>query len=283
MKRDKTNRRRRVTCFILAALFFFVVFSVPAPGASGGSDCIVIYGDTRSNHDIHRKIVGQIMKFKPQAVFVTGDLVGSGDKKEDWDLFNEIAGPLMRSTEFYPMLGNHERNSPLYFNNFTLPGNKRWYAVEKNGIRFVVLDSNWKIGPGSEQRQWLETKLRDIPKKVRFVIVLFHHPPFSSGPHQDEKRLQSKLVPVLESYGVDAAFTGHAHVYERLSRNDIYYVITGGGGAPLHSRMDKNPYSQVFWSVHNFCVLNVVENDLVVQAYDSDMNRIDSFRIKSRR
>lgn len=282
MKRDEADRRRRVACFILAA-FFFTAFFVSVSGASGESDCIVIYGDTRTHHDIHRKIVGQIMKFEPQAVFVTGDLVGNGNEKEDWKLFNEIAGPLMRSTEFYPMLGNHEKNSPLYFNNFTLPGNKRWYTVEKNGIRFVVLDSNWRIGPGSEQRQWLEKKLRNIPKKVKFVIVLFHHPPFSSGFHQDERRLQSKLVPVLESCGIDAVFTGHAHAYERLFRNDIYYVITGGGGAPLHPQAEKSPYSQVFWSVYNFCVLRVVENDLVVQAYDLDMNVIDSFRIRSRR
>lgn len=39
---------------------------------------IIIYGDSRTNHQIHRKIVNEIIKTKPSLVFHTGDLVEDG-------------------------------------------------------------------------------------------------------------------------------------------------------------------------------------------------------------
>ena len=33
----------------------------------------------------------------------------------------------------------------------------------------------------------------------------------------------------------DVLFSGHNHFYERSKYNGVHYIVTGGGGAPLHT------------------------------------------------
>lgn len=269
----------------LSAAFCVLLVSIAAAAqaAAEPTDYIVVYGDARTHHDIHRKIVAHILTFKPQAVFSTGDQVNDGRVQSEWAVFNEIIAPLRESSEFYPVLGNHERNAELYFRNFRLPGNERWYAVLKGPLLFLMLDSNGPIGPGSNQHAWLEKELQNVPKDVRFVAVLFHHPILSSGPYPDEKNLRRRLLPLLEKYRVEVVFAGHDHVYERSFKDGVTHVTTGGGGAPLHLKLRHNPYGQVFASAYHFCVLRAAGRTLEVRVYDTDRLLIDEFRVKSRR
>lgn len=270
---------RRSFCAALCVLFALAA----AAQAAQPSDYIVVYGDARTQHDIHRKIVGLILAFRPQAVFSTGDQVNDGRVQEEWVVFNEIIAPIRETSEFYPLLGNHERNAELYFKNFQLPGNERWYSVRKGPLLFLMLDSNGLIGPGSNQHAWLEKQLQNVPGDVKFVAAVFHHPVISSGPYPDEKNLRKRLLPLLEKYRVDVVFVGHEHVYERSFKDGITHVTTGGGGAPLHLKLRHNPYGQTFASVHHFCVLRTAGQTLEVRVYDTDMAPIDEFRLKSRR
>jgi len=265
----------------LAALF--VVSSVILQTGYSTSDTplplppIVVYGDTRTDHVSHRRVVDAIMKVRPTAVFHTGDLVEDGLNPSHWAVFNRIISPLIKTARFYPALGNHENDSRLYFDNFDLPNNERWYSVEVDGIHFIVLDSNSDIGKGSEQYQWLEHDLQSIGRKTSFVIAIFHHPPFSSGPHaEDEKSLRKSIVPLFEKYGVDMVFNGHVHAYERSLINNIHYIVTGGGGAPLHDQVRANPHSQVFIKAHHFCRVTVRDNLLTLCVFDIDLNPIDT-------
>jgi 3',5'-cyclic AMP phosphodiesterase CpdA len=265
----------------ICALFLFL--AAAAQAASQPSDYIVIYGDARTQHDIHRKIVSHILTFRPQAVFSTGDQVNDGRVPDEWVVFNEIVAPIRKTSEFYPLLGNHERNADLYFKNFHLPGSGRWYSVRKGHVLFLMLDSNGLIGPGSNQHAWLEKELQHVPWHVKFVAAVFHHPIISSGPYPDEKNLRKRLLPLLEKYGVDVVFVGHEHVYERSLKDGITHVTTGGGGAPLHLKLRPNPYGRVFASVHHFCVLRTAGKTLEVRVYDTDMALIDEFWLKGRR
>ena len=270
---------RRSFCAALCVLFALAA----AAHAAQPSDYIIVYGDARTQHDIHRQIVGHILTFRPQAVFSTGDQVNDGRVQEEWVVFNEIIAPIRKTSEFYPLLGNHERNAELYFKNFQLPGNERWYSVRKGPFLFLMLDSNGLIGPGSNQHAWLEKELQCVPADVKFVAAVFHHPILSSGPYPDEKNLRKRLLPLLEKYRVDVVFVGHEHVYERSFKDGITHVTTGGGGAPLHLKLRHNPYGQVFASVHHFCVLRTAGQTLEVRVYDTDMALIDEFWLKSRR
>lgn len=242
---------------------------------------IVIYGDSRTGHDAHREVVSAMVKVEPIAIFHTGDLVADGRNPFHWAIFNEIVAPLLKSADFYPAAGNHEYNSNLYFDNFDLPGNEHWYTVDINSLHFVILDSNSPLGIGSEQYQWLKNDLERVSNNGFFVIVVFHHPPYSSGPHgPDEKNLRDSIVPLFEKYGVHMVFNGHDHIYERSNKNKIFYVVTGGGGAPLYKKENYNPFSQVFIRENHFCRLQKSENQLIVDVFNQYLEVIDHFAVK---
>ncbi len=271
--------------FLILPLIYITAFLVSCAIFDKGTykydpNYIVVYGDTRTNHDIHRKVVATIAKSDPVAVFHTGDLVNDGRVASQWDTFNVITAGLRDSTPFYPAIGNHEYNSQLYYDNFELPGNERWYSVTIDGILFIILDSNADTQDGSEQYTWLEGQLENIGNTTDYVIALFHHPPYSTGPHtEDEKGLRSTFVPLFEQYGVDIAFTGHDHCYERTLHNGIYYIVSGGGGAPLYDQERTSPESLIYETKYHFCRLTVLTDRLKIKAIDTAFVMIDSFSV----
>jgi 3',5'-cyclic AMP phosphodiesterase CpdA len=278
MKKIKANYK--ILSFLIITLIFLQVSCVFMEGQPQLSQPIIIYGDSRTNHQIHQKIVDEIIKVKPAVVFHAGDLVEDGLNPAQWVTFNNIVSALTNITEFYPALGNHENNSPLYFDNFVLPNNEQWYAVEKDNLYFIVLDSNSDCSIGSVQYLWLEDDLQNISEDIKFVIAIFHHPPFSTGPNtEDEKGLRQSIVPLFEQYGVDIVFNGHDHNYERSLYNNIYYIVTGGGGGPLDDQARTSPYSQLFIKTYHFCKSSLINDQLIIEVYDIDSNIIDQFVI----
>lgn len=278
----KLNYKKPIISISLTITLIFLLTSCSFPESQEYlSSPFIIYGDSRTNHQIHQKIVDEIIKTKPALVFHTGDLVEDGLSPAQWVTFNQIVSDLVKITEFYPALGNHENNSPLYFDNFDLPNNERWYIVEKNNLHFIVLDSNSDCSIGSEQYLWLEDDLQNINENIKFVIAIFHHPPFSTGPHtEDEESLRQSIIPLFEQYGVDIVFNGHDHDYERSLYNNIYYIVTGGGGAPLYDQARTSPYSQLFIKAYHFCKLSIINDQLIIEIYDIDSNLIDQFVIE---
>ncbi len=242
--------------------------------------CIVVFGDTRTDHQAHRQVVAAIMPTAPMTAFHVGDLVADGLKPELWDTFMVIEAPLLSSAEFFPALGNHENQAQLFFDYFTLPGNEQWYSVDRNGIHFIVLNTCVAIGPGSPQYDWLVSDLAGVGDSIDFVAAVFHHSPYSTGPHiEDEKGLRTTIVPLFDQYGVDIVFTGHDHDYERSYCNGIYYIVTGGGGAPLGDQVRQYPCSQLFLKQFEFCKLSAIDHRLIVKVYDVNSQLIDKIEL----
>ncbi len=248
-----------------------------------GSDTkkVVVYGDTRTGDDEHRSIIAQIKEQAPYAIFHTGDLVDDGDVASQWDTFNEITVNLFKDRWFYSTLGNHEKNSDNYFENFVLPGNERYYSVNIGNVHYIVLDSNFKIASGSDQYIWAEADLKNAATKSDFQVVVMHHPPYSTGAHgDDEGEMRTKIVPLLEKYGVDLVFSGHDHSYERADNNNIVYIVAGGGGAPLYPQKFEKEYSKLFMETLNYCVIEMDGENLAMTAYNEKSEVIDKVIIK---
>lgn len=249
---------------------------------SDSKEKIVIYGDSRTGVDTHKKILALIAKRQPEAVFNVGDIVEDGDVKAQWNEFNEITKEMRTNTNFYPVLGNHEKDSLLFYSNFELPGNEQWYSVNFNKIHFVVLNSNKDLSAGSGQYRWLENDLANVGKDIKFKVVIFHHPPYSTGKHdEDELGLRKNIVLLMEKYKVNAVFNGHDHDYERSEVNGIPYFVVGGGGAPLYPQARKSDVSKKFLPVYHYSVLERTKNELKVSVYDVDDKLIDEAIIKS--
>ncbi len=270
-----------------AGLIVLLFALSPVPGARGEDTAVpgimAVYGDSRGSPDIHRKIVEGILRFKSRVVFHTGDLVNRGADEKDWADFKVIIAPLTAKAEFFPVRGNHDVGSSYYFDTFTLPGNEKWYTVDRQGVHFILLDTNSRLTPGSDQYRWLEAELQRSGGKDTFVAVILHHSPFSTGIFPDEKGLQKKIAPLFEKYAVDIVFGGHHHFYERQRVRDVTYIVTGGGGDPLHFQLHYSADSAVFMNVHHFCIFHVSGDELVLSAYDVDLNPIDQFRIRKRK
>jgi acid phosphatase type 7 len=240
----------------------------------------IVYGDTRTQHDIHQQIVDRILETSPDIIFHTGDLVENGLDAGEWEMFNGITSVLRSSAEMFPVAGNHEQESSYYYDNFNLPNNEKWYDVEYDNIHFIVLNSNLSLYTDSEQYMWLEDNLQNIKKNIKFTVVFFHHPLFSTGPHSaDEMGVGDILIPLFERSGVDLVFSGHDHDYERSMFNDIYYIVSGGGGAPLYDQVSTSKYSQVFESKHHFCTLYLTNETLQMKVFDLDSILIDEIAI----
>jgi hypothetical protein len=241
---------------------------------------VAIYGDSRTGHAVHRQIVAAIVSQRPRVVFHTGDLVGDGFNSADWDSFNVITADLREQTEFFPTLGNHEGQSPLFFDNFDLPNNEQWYSVDRDSIHFIVLNSCVSTQPNSEQWSWLVADLQHVSSSIKFKVALFHHPPYSTGPHtEDEAGLRETVVPLFEQYGVDIVFSGHDHSYERSYCGGRYYIVTGGGGAPMHDQTRQHPCSQIYLKKNHFCRLSRMGDELRVRVYDPNLNLLDHVEI----
>jgi hypothetical protein len=127
-----------------------------------------------------------------------------------------------------------------------------WYAFDAGPARFYMLDAAWadsNLGtgslyendfdyhwtPGSPEYQWLEHDLATHPAQVKFAT--FHFPLYSANASETSDAFlhgPSSLEGLLSRYGVDIAFNGHAHIYERNNANGpagLISYVTGGGGA----------------------------------------------------
>jgi len=243
-----------------------------------------VIGDVKSGDEEHAKQVQQMMEFRPAFVMVAGDLVNAGREQKYWDTFFSISGPLMQRVPYYPALGNHEGDSPLYFEYFALPGNERYYSFDWGNCHFIILDSDPPYLQSEDQRKWLIDDLRK-DRETDFTFVMFHHPLYS-GTENLNRRLGAAEVrkyfgTILEEAQVDVVFTGHDHNYQHTFVNGVHYIITGGGGAGLYWVKSKWGFTKQA-AVYHWLRVSVNGKRLTITAIDIDGKLIERLEIRAR-
>ncbi len=261
-------------------------FRTPAPAESQFE--FVVYGDTRTRHDVHRKVIAALLEHcHPDFAVQTGDLVNDGGDAALWPTFFDIEHDLLRQVAYYPALGNHERHSHNYTDFMQAAP---YYSFNWGNAHFAILDTDLGNAAPSElarqtywkeQTDWLAADLAKNQKAV-FRFVAGHHPPMTAvSNRQGDNPHMIALIPMLEQYHVTAAFFGHDHNYQHYLKNGIHYVITGGGGAPLYD-VDKPPagITQKVAKTENFVRIRVDGNKAHVEAMTPDGTTIDDFEIE---
>lgn len=241
----------------------------------------VAYGDSQGNWDSWQTVLQvsqSIEKINPAFVLKPGDLVDNGRNPDDWIEFF-AASPFIHNSTLFPVLGNHEQYSHLFFSYFSLPYNERWYSFDNGPVHFIGLDSNIRNRCRLWQLLWLSHDLQSHHQA--FTIVFFHHPPYSSSNHGNTTILQKLWAPLFERYHVDIVFNGHDHNYERSIINNVTYIVTGGGGSPLYNN-GQSPWTVYSEKTYHFCLLRVNETTLTFEAIKPDGFVFDSFLLTTR-
>lgn len=248
----------------------------------------LVYGDTRTRHDVHRRVMEAIGKLAtPDFVLHTGDLVADGYDSSLWPVFFDIERDLLRHTAFFPSLGNHERNADYFREIFQ--EEKPYYSFNWGNGHFIVMNSDIANFAASErerdaywneQVRWLEDDLQ-AHQGADYRFVIAHHPPFTAVTRrQGDNPHMTALIPMFEKYHVNAAFFGHDHNYQHYLKNGIHYLVTGGGGAPLYD-VDK-PAEGITLKVaktENFVTVKVDGKSAHVEAISIDGTKLDQIDI----
>jgi acid phosphatase type 7 len=202
---------------------------------------IGVYGDVRGGHDVHRRLVEQMLAEPLDLVTVTGDMVLRGSDEADWQRFFAVTRELIAQVRYVPAIGNHDlgwnRADPDVFalpaGPAGRPDHVYWYSLDVADIHLVFLDSN--AYDRSEQEAWLDADLAAARSRgVRAILAFTHDGPYSRGDHRGNRLARERYVPILAKHHVDLVLAGHDHIYQRGEAGGIRYIVSGGGGAGLY-------------------------------------------------
>lgn len=219
----------------------------------------IVYGDDRSDSADHQSVVNQMALVSPTPGFMCniGDLTYSGATTEFQTFFN-IEGGLMNHITLFPALGNHDiGNVPDWLLYVPQANGGRYYSFRYGNSAFIGIDVYSTYTPGSTEYDWLLSELLadSADPSVRHIFVFFHEPPYTTNTgHAGNTTVQQYLCPLFERFHVPITFQGHNHCYEHSLVNNVHYVITGGGGAPLYT--DWGPAQS--WTVYRDAIFEFV-------------------------
>jgi predicted MPP superfamily phosphohydrolase len=274
------------------------------------------YGDTRftqrdgvANAVARRALIARMASEKPAAIFIGGDLVYEGSNPEDYQTYRtETAAWSQAKIPIFPALGNHEfrgcgKNlNPCLVNwwGTAVPSKVRsfrWYSVTLGAkILVVVLDSDSSLKPGSEQRTWFEQQITNAVSPMEFVLVVLHYPPVRDPVFpraKDEREIERYLSNHAHALQARVVVVGsHIHNYERFRRDDVTYLVSGGGGAKpvpvlrLFGELSKLDTAENFHYIRFRLEGVVLRGDMVRfdpgRSAETAWTEPDSFEIKAR-
>jgi Calcineurin-like phosphoesterase len=270
---------------LLAALLFAVSaawsttaqeFKLPS---SPTSVKFAVIGDSGSG-DQQQYQVADVMtsfhaKFAFDRVIMLGDNIYGGQGPQD--LVNKFSKPykalLDAGVKFYAALGNHDSPDNRLYPLFNM-GGERYYSHSTKNVRFFVLDSDQL---DRKQLVWLEDALKSSHDDWK--ICYFHHPLYSDGgTHGPSVDLRVILEPLFITYGVNVVFSGHDHIYERLTpQKGIYYFMEGASGQLRKGDLKRSATAaKGFDQDQSFMLVEIDGDQLSFQAVSRTGQTVDS-------
>ena len=240
----------------------------PVPGTATDTRIWVV-GDCGRGNQFQRDVRDAYYAWTgartPDLCLMLGDNAYNTGTDAEYKLgFFDIYPTTFRKMPLWSTLGNHDANidsatgTTPYFDMFTFPtqgecggvlsSTEYYYSFDYGNIHFVNLDSQISsravdnpLTTGINENEdgpmaaWLRLDLASTTKT--WIVVMFHHPPYSKGSHNSDTEgqlieMRAKFGPILEAGGVDAVLCGHSHAYERSKLIDDFYetpTLSGSG------------------------------------------------------
>ncbi|HKQ75108.1 MAG TPA: metallophosphoesterase [Blastocatellia bacterium] len=252
----------------------------------------IAFGDSgkgdRAQYELARMMVAHHWsRFYDTALMLGDNIYPDGDWEDMPAKFEGPYGELLRrGVSFHAVLGNHDikkgQETQIRYPKFNMGGRSYYSFTKGDGlVDFFALDSNRF---DHLQRRWLEVAL--MASRARWKVAYFHHPIYSSAErHGSDVDLRSELEPLLVRYGVDAAFSGHDHIYERTTpQKGIQYFVSGAGSKPRRGDLDRRT---PFFAAGNdetssFMSIEVTPDRFSFKTIDAGGRVIDSGELASR-
>ena len=245
----------------------------------------LVYGDSRTRPEVHRRVVEQMLDKKADFVVHSGDLVSSGDKYEQFgpQFFGPVKG-LAETIPFHISKGNHEGKKGNFEKLLVPDGRTNIFGFDYGPVHVFCVDN---YSSGLTDRELLKQIADDARKsRAQWKLVSFHKPSLNFGGHWSDWGYPDALR-ILSEAGVDFVMTGHSHHYERFrpvapppgtEGSYVTHITCGGGGAPHH---DVNPclYHAKASIVNHFCLFKIKDNRLTMDTFDIEGNIIDHLEI----
>jgi 3',5'-cyclic AMP phosphodiesterase CpdA len=197
-----------------------------------------VIGDLGTGRSKQAEVAAKMCRWRRKhpfdRVITTGDNIYPDGSPELFarKFYEPYACLLNNGVRFHASLGNHDihtDNGEPQLSDPTFGMKGRNYIVRRDGVRFVIADSN------DLRRAWLKGAIRRRPG-VRWTIVVFHHPVYSPGTeHGSTPGFRPGLPRLFRKRGVDLVLNGHDHLYAATRPlKGLRYVVTGGGGDKLY-------------------------------------------------
>jgi hypothetical protein len=263
--------------------FSFIAYGDTRNGNAAGPGEPPSPGDGDVVHPIHTQVVNAMLArieelkstaFPVRFVVQSGDSVQRGANGVQWNVsFSPVIERLTQlgGVPYFFSAGNHDvsgmppgdpgrgmglhnalsamsqlippEGSPRRLNGYPT------YSVGFGNTFLIALDSN--IATDQLQLAWVANQLEHLDRqRYRHVVAVFHHSPFSSGPHggpnhvePQSQAIRDLYMPLFRHHGVALVIAGHDHLFDHFvehyeqggTTRRIDAVVTGGGGAPLYS------------------------------------------------
>ena len=270
---------------ILATMLAAPTFSqqVTLPQAKD-SDAVrfAIIGDSgtgqRPQYETAERLWLAHQQFPFDFVLMMGDNIYGSKKPEDFaQKFEKPYKALLDAkVTFYASLGNHDLGEEQQYKPFHMDG-QRYYTFKKGNVRFFALDSNY-MDP--DQLAWLTKQLESSTDEWK--IAFFHHPLYSSARfHGSSIELRSILEPIFQKYAVQAVFSGHDHVYERIRpQKGIAYFTEGSSGQLRRGDARQTDFAAKFFdSDCAFMLVEIIRDELYFQTISRTGETVDSGKV----
>lgn len=266
---------------------------------------VAAIGDSGFGDTTTRELAAHLAQQNPDLFLHLGDVVYwmheyDNDPFVNWNIkyFSPFQETLRRAPH-YATFGNHEQDGPARviegvpsyywmfppFDEQQQEGQRLWYSFDYNGIQFISLNSQLFYSLRalhSEQTAWLTERLARTD--VLYNIVFCHVSPYTSAaPHQwDGMYIAEQWSPLFEAANVPLVISGHAHVYERLHRNGVNYIVAGSGSSTIYYQGEKLASSQVLWLLPSYPLFEFYEDRIHLTTFNQLGEKIDELDLPLR-
>jgi Icc-related predicted phosphoesterase len=192
----------------------------------------VVLGDSRNGPEVFPRLMEQALARQPLFILQVGDMVNNGKPEEFESYARQIAAlpvPLIH------VPGNHDlRNGEAAYLKYV--GAPNWF-FDLGPVRFIGLDN----ARGMFTPEALAMARKALTDQ-KICLPAFHYPPpvgrwrVHAMDEEKDRNGSREIFELIRKAKTPMVFLGHIHLYDEMDIDGTRYIISAGGGAPLHGK-----------------------------------------------